>query len=64
MTDRETRGPVCDTWAMSTQPSGLSQVRARLHLEYPMSLGTFEKYEEAQKLVDTLPTRSSRSRTA
>ena len=23
-------------------------------LEYPMSLGTFEKYEEAQKLVDTL----------
>ena len=39
---------------MSTQPNGLSQVRARLHLEYPMSLGTFEKYEEAQKLVDTL----------
>jgi hypothetical protein len=39
---------------MSTQPSGLSQVRARLNLEYPMSLGTFEKYEEAQKLVDTL----------
>ena len=39
---------------MSTQPSGLSQVRARLSLEYPMSLGTFEKYEEAQKLVDTL----------
>ena len=40
---------------MSTQPSsGLSQVRARLNLEYPMSLGTFEKYEDAQKLVDTL----------
>ena len=40
---------------MSTQPSsGLSQVRARLSLEYPMSLGTFEKYEDAQKLVDTL----------
>ena len=39
---------------MSTQPKGLSQVRARLNLEYPMSLGTFEKYEEAQKLVDTL----------
>ena len=39
---------------MSTQPNGLSQVRARLNLEYPMSLGTFEKYEEAQKLVDTL----------
>ena len=39
---------------MSTQPRGLSQVRARLTLEYPMSLGTFDKYEEAQKLVDTL----------
>jgi Heat induced stress protein YflT domain len=39
---------------MSTQPRGLSQVRARLNLEYPMSLGTFDKYEEAQKLVDTL----------
>ena len=39
---------------MSTQPNGLSQVRARLNLEDPMSLGTFEKYEEAQKLVDTL----------
>ena len=39
---------------MSTQPRGLSQVRARLSLEYPMSLGTFDKYEEAQKLVDTL----------
>ncbi len=39
---------------MTTQPKGLSQVRARLNLEYPMSLGTFEKYEEAQKLVDTL----------
>ena len=38
---------------MSTQPNGLSQVRARLNLEYPMSLGTFEKYEEAQKAVDT-----------
>ena len=40
---------------MSTQPnSGLSRVRARLNLEYPMSLGTFEKYEDAQKTVDTL----------
>jgi hypothetical protein len=42
---------------MSTQPSGLSQVRARLNLEYPMSLGTFDRYEEAQKLVDTLSDR-------
>ncbi|MEP6649670.1 MAG: general stress protein [Lapillicoccus sp.] len=39
---------------MSMQRSGLSQVRSRLTLEYPMSLGTFDKYEEAQKLVDTL----------
>ncbi len=39
---------------MSTQPTGLSRVRARLNLEYPMSLGTFDKYEEAQKTVDTL----------
>jgi hypothetical protein len=42
---------------MSTQPSGLSQVRARLNLEYPMSLGTFDRYEDAQKLVDTLSDR-------
>jgi heat induced stress protein YflT len=39
---------------MSTQPTGLSRVRSRLNLEYPMSLGTFDKYEEAQKAVDTL----------
>jgi hypothetical protein len=39
---------------MSTQPPGLSRVRARLNLEYPMSLGTFDKYEDAQKTVDTL----------
>jgi hypothetical protein len=39
---------------MSTQPTGLSKVRSRLNLEYPMSLGTFDKYEEAQKTVDTL----------
>ena len=39
---------------MSTQPTGLSRVRSRLNLEYPMSLGTFDKYEEAQKTVDTL----------
>ncbi|MEO7061638.1 MAG: general stress protein [Lapillicoccus sp.] len=39
---------------MSTQPKSLSAVRARLTLEYPLSLGTFDKYEEAQKAVDTL----------
>lgn len=39
---------------MSTQPNALSAVRARLALEYPLSLGTFHKYEEAQKAVDTL----------
>ncbi|MEO7062045.1 MAG: general stress protein [Lapillicoccus sp.] len=39
---------------MSTQPNALSAVRARLSLEYPMSLGTFDKYEEAQKAVDIL----------
>ncbi|MDQ2781721.1 general stress protein [Lapillicoccus sp.] len=39
---------------MSTQPNGLRTVRSRLALEYPMSLGIFEKYEEAQKTVDTL----------
>ena len=39
---------------MTTQPNGLSRVRARLNLEYPMSLGTFDRYEDAQKTVDTL----------
>lgn len=39
---------------MSTQPSGLSRVRARLNLEYPMSLGVYQKYEDAQKTVDML----------
>ena len=39
---------------MSTQPNGLSQVRARLNLEYPMSLGVHDSYEEAQKAVDYL----------
>jgi len=39
---------------MSTQSNALRAVRARLALEYPLSLGTFDKYEEAQKAVDTL----------
>ena len=39
---------------MSMQPGTLRAVRARLALEYPMSLGTFDAYEEAQKAVDTL----------
>lgn len=39
---------------MSTQPNSLSAVRARLSLEYPMSLGTFDTYDAAQKAVDTL----------
>lgn len=39
---------------MSTQPNALSAVRARLSLEYPLSLGTFHKYEEAQRAIDVL----------
>jgi len=39
---------------MSTQQSALRTIRARLALEYPLSLGTFDKYEDAQKAVDTL----------
>lgn len=39
---------------MTTQPNALSAVRARLALEYPMSLGTFDKYEDAQRAVDKL----------
>ncbi len=39
---------------MSTQPNSLSSVRARMALEYPMSLGTFDTYDAAQKGVDTL----------
>ena len=39
---------------MSTQPNALSMSRAGLNLEYPMSLGRYEKYEEAQKAVDYL----------
>ncbi len=41
---------------MSMQPNraGGRPGFATLSLEYPMSLGVFEKYEEAQKAVDTL----------
>ena len=39
---------------MTTQPNALSMARSRLNLEYPMSLGTFERYEDAQRAVDTL----------
>ena len=39
---------------MSTQPNALSKSRASLHLQYPMSLGRYDKYEEAQKAVDYL----------
>ncbi len=42
---------------MSTQPTarGLGAAsRAALSLEYPMSLGVFDKYDEAQKAVDYL----------
>ncbi len=43
---------------MSLQPKGPGgrgrQGFATLSLDYPMSLGTFDKYEDAQKAVDTL----------
>ena len=41
---------------MSLQPKGPgARPRfATLSLDYPMSLGTFDKYEDAQKAVDTL----------
>jgi hypothetical protein len=39
---------------MSSQPNALSRSRAVLALEYPMSLGRFDKYEDAQKAVDYL----------
>jgi hypothetical protein len=41
---------------MSMQPKGPGRRPgfATLSLDYPMSLGTFDKYEEAQKAVDTL----------
>ena len=40
---------------MSLQPKGPgARPAATLSLDYPMSLGTFDKYEDAQKAVDTL----------
>jgi hypothetical protein len=41
---------------MSMQPKGPGQRPgfATLSLDYPMSLGVFDKYEDAQKAVDTL----------
>lgn len=41
---------------MSMQPKGPGARRGfpTLSLEYPLSLGTFHKYEDAQKAVDTL----------
>lgn len=40
---------------MSLQPKGPGRPGfATLSLEYPLSLGTFEKYADAQKAVDTL----------
>jgi xanthosine utilization system XapX-like protein len=39
---------------MTTQPNALSRSRAVLSLEYPMSLGRYDKYEDAQKAVDYL----------
>ena len=41
---------------MSLQPKGPGARPgfATLSLDYPMSLGTFDKYEDAQKAVDTL----------
>jgi len=39
---------------MTTQPNALSRSRAVLSLEYPMSLGRYDKYDKAQKAVDYL----------
>jgi hypothetical protein len=39
---------------MSTQPNALSRSRAVLALQYPMSLGRYSTYDEAQKAVDYL----------
>ena len=41
---------------MST-PSNLARLRSGLTLEFPMSLGVYEKYEEAQAAVDYLSDR-------
>lgn len=39
---------------MSSTSPGLSAARANLQLQYPMSLGTYERYEDAQRAVDYL----------
>lgn len=39
---------------MSTPPSARRIPTSRLQLDYPMSLGVFDRYEEAQKAVDYL----------
>jgi hypothetical protein len=39
---------------MSTPPNPISAARARLALDYPMSLGVYDKYEDAQHAVDYL----------
>ena len=39
---------------MSTQPNAMARSRAVLTLEYPMSLGRYDTYDEAQKAVDYL----------
>ncbi len=39
---------------MSTQPNAMAKSRAVLTLEYPMSLGRYDTYAEAQKAVDYL----------
>ena len=38
---------------MST-PSNMSRMRSALHLEFPMSLGVYERYEQAQQAIDYL----------
>ena len=39
---------------MSTQPNAMARSRAVLALEYPMSLGRYDTYAQAQKAVDYL----------
>src|SRR3954453_16418492 len=39
---------------MSTQPNAMARSRAVLSLEYPMSLGRYDTYDDAQKAVDYL----------
>lgn len=37
-----------------SNPSNMSRLRSGLTLEFPMSLGVYEKYDQAQKAVDYL----------